>query len=140
LRIYAKNVDSINLKAGALQRFMKKRKEDDAEDIELVGLTAEEEYNYKQAFARSKNDYPTLLRVFRMLQLMCKSNARNIFKGYCRIQYDNYETFDLVKELVQFLKVFEGLIGSEGNNFGLAFQFFSCMNELISNEIDNQVS
>ena len=46
----------------------------------------------------------------------------------------------MIKELVQFLKVFEGLISSgSGHNFEMATELFACLNEMILNEPENQV-
>ena len=56
--------------------------EEDEDNIPLNRLSAgEEDYQFKSAeLSRSKNDYPILLRVFRLLQFMSKSNSNNIFK------------------------------------------------------------
>lgn len=81
---------------------------------------------------------------------MCKTES-TIFKNYARGQDDNFESFDIVKELVQFLKAFEGLIDS-GSTFWqfllvilidgsleLALQLFAALNEFIINSSENQV-
>jgi hypothetical protein len=42
--------------------------------------------------------------------------------------------------MVQFLKTFEGLLGTEAaTNYSLGFQFFSCLNELVHEETNNQL-
>ncbi len=57
--------------------------EDEDDNIAMNRLTGggEEDYQFKSSeLSRSKNDYPILLRVFRLLQFMSKSNTNNIFK------------------------------------------------------------
>jgi hypothetical protein len=82
-------VGSIRLKnsiMGTSKVDKKKRgkgNDDDEDSIPLNRLSAEEDYQFKSPdLTRSKNDYPILLRVFRVLQFMSKSN-NNIFK-VCR--------------------------------------------------------
>ena len=60
----------------------------------------------------------------------------NFAQNYAREQADNPESYDVVKELVSFLKVFESFVGT---NLTLAIQLFSTLTELVLDNPENQV-
>ncbi len=74
------------------------------------------------------------------LPLTSLSSLSPFNKNYARVQLDNYESFDIVKEIVQFLKVYESLIGEGVANSTLAIQLFGALNELCLHNQDNMVN
>jgi len=91
----------------------------------------------------STNPYSTefllLKNVFRVLQLLCQGSA-NIFKKNIRSQPDNYKSYDILKEMCQFLKILETIVDIDVDSIDLAHRFFSCMKEIVKNTPDNQLA
>ncbi|KAF2077069.1 hypothetical protein CYY_001636 [Polysphondylium violaceum] len=89
------------------------------------------------------NPYSTefllLKNVFRVLQLLCQGSA-NIFKKNIRSQPDNYKSYDILKEMCQFLKILETIVDIDIDSIDLAHRFFSCMKEIVKNTPDNQLA
>eukprot|EP01133_Synstelium_polycarpum_P012800 gene12800-15021_t len=100
---------------------------------DLVGGTSSTDINpYSTEFLMMSN-------IFRVLQLLCQGSS-NLFKHYMRCQPDNYKSYDLLKEMCQFLKILETIVDIDAESIQLAARFFSCMREIVKHTPDNQIA
>ncbi|PRP87028.1 inositol 1,4,5-trisphosphate receptor-like protein [Planoprotostelium fungivorum] len=100
------------------------------------------EYHLTEIFSPSAvaQEFSEVERIFRLVQLLAKSESP-VFKNYCREQTDNLESFDILRELVQFLKVFESLLANEWRQtVSLAIQVFITLIDLTVHHPANQLS
>ncbi|EFA86157.1 inositol 1,4,5-trisphosphate receptor-like protein [Heterostelium album PN500] len=89
------------------------------------------------------NPYATefliMSNIFRVLQLLCQGSS-SLFKSYIRCQPDNYKSYDLLRELCQFLKILETIVNIDLDSINLASRFFSCLKEIVKHTPENQIA
>ncbi|KAK5582346.1 hypothetical protein RB653_003929 [Dictyostelium firmibasis] len=84
-------------------------------------------------------EFQLLQNIFRVLQLLCQGTT-NILKKSIRSQPDNYKSYDILKEMCQFLKILETIVNIDSDSIELGLRFFACMKEIVKNTPENQIA
>jgi hypothetical protein len=63
-----------------------------------------------------------------------------VIKLDIRAQQDNYQSFDILREMVQFLKLFDSLIDTSREALAVSLLLFKCLKELVKQTPANQHS
>ncbi len=57
---------------------------------------------------------------------------------YIRAQQDNYQSYDILREMVQFLKLFDSLIDTSREALAVTLLLFKCLKEIVKQTPANQ--
>eukprot|EP01119_Soliformovum_irregulare_P019624 TRINITY_DN6260_c0_g1_i1.p1 TRINITY_DN6260_c0_g1~~TRINITY_DN6260_c0_g1_i1.p1 ORF type:complete len:1666 (-),score=525.24 TRINITY_DN6260_c0_g1_i1:20-5017(-) len=95
-------------------------------------------YAIQSKASQEDDDYLLISNVLTLLQLMCTQDSL-LFSNYTREQLDNPQSYDVLRELVSFLKVFAGLIRN-ATQVDMATKLYSTLTSLITNNPANQLA
>jgi len=89
----------------------------------------------REALGPQPKDSPFILMTFRVMELLCEGHLPRV-QRYMREQPDNFRSYDLIKQCVQYFQAFESEVGAD--NIELAIQLATTLKEFVPGCPENQ--